>query len=162
MGKNYTTLERRTIALGGFTTQERRFLGELTRRLKNTVSYLDFENLYLEPDSQIFKQSKRLCRPVEETPLYQVCDDLGKRLGIRQGFLVREEVVERYAAGNAETKEFTTGEVARLAGCTDEAVRKAIRTGRLRARRVGRFSLIREEDATAFVNVRKKEGGRSP
>ena len=36
-----------------------------------------------------------------------------------------------------------------------EHVRKAIRTGRLRARRVGHFSLIAESDALAFVRTRE-------
>jgi len=156
MRATYTTLELRTVPLNGLTTQERRFLGTLAREYKRDVSYLDFENLYMDPSSQVFSHARRMRRPVRETPLFEVCDDLGKRLGIRQGFLVREEVVARDAAGNVEVKEFTTGETAGIAGCTDEAVRKAIRTGRLRARRIGRFSLIREDDALAFSKARKK------
>lgn len=162
MAATYTTLERESISLAGLTREERRFLGRLIRGFKENISYLDFENTYMEPSSPVFSQAKRLGRPVEESSLYQVCDDLGKRLGIKQGFLVREEVVERYAKQGAPVKEFTSGEVARLARCTGEAVRKAIRTGRLRARRVGRFSLIAEADAMAFAAARKKDEDRNP
>ena len=63
--------------------------------------------------------------------------------------------VENASAESKELKEHTTGEVAEMAGCTREGVRKAIRTGRLRARRVGRMSFIREEDALAFVRTRE-------
>lgn len=161
MAGTYTTLEKRTVSLSPLTRSERRFLGELTKRFKENVSFLDFETSYMDPASPVFAQAQRLRREVRETPLFVVCDDLGKRLGIRQGFLVKEEVVELYAGGAPE-REFTTGEVAKLAACTHEAVRKAIRTGRLRARRVGPFSLIREADARAFAVGRGKQGGRTP
>lgn len=155
MKNSYATLEDSKVSLDKLTAGEREFLGELTRRQKSGVSYLDFENLYMDPASPVFAHSKRLGRPVSETPLFQVCADMAKRLGIQQGFLVREEVVQRYASKTEERKELTTGEVAKLASCTDEAVRKAIRTGRLRARRVGHFSLIAESDALAFVRTRE-------
>jgi excisionase family DNA binding protein len=157
----YTTLEKRTVSLSPLTRSEFRFLGELTRRFKENVSFLEFETSYMDPSSPVFAQAERLGREVRETPLFVVCDDLGKRLGIRQGFLVKDEVVELYAGRDPE-REFTTGEAARVAGCTHEAVRKAIRSGRLRARRVGRFSLIRETDARAFAAGRGKQGGRTP
>ena len=157
---SYTTLEESKVPLDKLIAAEREFLGELTRRQKNGVSYLDFENLYMDPASPVFAHSKRLGKPVSETPLFQVCADMAKRLGIQQGFLVREEVVRTYGAKLEERKELTTGEVAKLADCTDEAVRKAIRTGRLRARRVGRYSFIAESDALAFVRAR--EGALHP
>jgi hypothetical protein len=161
MAGTYTTLEKKTVSLSPMTRSERRFLGELTRRFKENVSFLDFETSYMDPSSAVFAQAERLRREVRETPLFAVCDDLGKRLGIRQGFLAKEEVVESYAGRDPE-REFTTGDVARLASCTHEAVRKAIRTGRLRARRVGHFSLVREADARAFAVARESKKGRNP
>lgn len=161
MPGTYTTLEKRTVSLSALTRSERQFLGALARRFKENVSFLDFENSYMDPSSPVFAQAERLRREVRETPLFAVCNDLGKRLGIRQGFLVKEEVVEPYGGRDPE-REFTTGEVAGLAGCTHEAIRKAIRSGRLRARRVGRFSLIREPDARAFAAARESKKGRSP
>jgi len=155
MKNSYMTLEESKVSLDKLTAGEREFLGELTQRQKNGVSYLDFENIYMDPASPVFAHSKRLGKPASETPLFQICSDMAERLGIQQGFLVREEVVRRDAAQADERKELTTGEVAKLAHCTDEAVRKAIRTGRLRARRVGHFSLIAESDALAFVRTRE-------
>lgn len=160
MSPTYTTLERDLVSLAGLTQEERRFLGNLAQQAKAGVSFLDFENLYSDADSAAWTNARRLGVSMQDAPVYKICQDMAKRLGIRQGFLVREEVVARYAA-KSPVEELTTGEAARLAGCTDEAVRKAIRTGRLRARRVGRFSLVREEDARAFASGRK-QGGRSP
>jgi len=159
------TIEGRQVPLGRLNAEERRFLGELYSRYKRGDSYLNFENLYMSPDSLIFRHAKRLGRPVAETPLYRVCDDLARRLGVRQGFLVKEEVVRLdTATPGGERRELTTGEVAKLAGCTHEAVRKAIRTGRLRGRRVGRLSLIWDKDAEAFAESRQSKargrGGR--
>lgn len=158
MGGSYVTLEGAQIPLGRLTAEERRFLGHMYSRFKRGGSYLDFENLYMDPESVVFRHAKRLGRPVAETPLYHVCDDLARRLGIRQGFLVKEEVVRFNAEpAGGERREMTTGEVAKLAGCTHEAVRKAIRTGRLRGRRVGHLSLIWEKDAEAFAETRRAQ-----
>ena len=151
----YTTLEGKDISLARLIAAERRFLGRLYSRYKEGVSYLTFEGLYSHADSPIHSHAKRLGRRVEETPLYAVCEDLARRLGIRQGFLVKSEVVRDSTGAAGERRELTTGQAAKLAGCTLEGVRKAIRTGRLRARRVGRLSLIWEEDARAFAEARR-------
>lgn len=155
MGGNYVTLEGVQIPLGKLTAEERRFLGHIVGQFKRGGSYLDFENAYMDPDSMVYRHAKRLGKPVAETQLYRICDDLARRLGIRQGYLVKEEVVRYVEPHGEERRELTTGEVARLAHCTHEAVRKAIRTGRLRARRVGRLSLVWEKDAEAFAEHRK-------
>lgn len=152
----YTTLEDVKVPLAKLTVEERRFLGALSQQAAAGVSYLDFENLYMDPASLVFAHARRLGRPVRETPLFQVSADMAKRLGIQQGYLVREEVVaQRQDASRGETRELTTGDVAKMAACTGEAIRKAIRSGRLRARRVGRLSLVSEADALAFVRVRE-------
>lgn len=157
VGGSYVTLEGMRIPLGRLTAEERRFLGKMAGYYKRDGSYLDFENVYMDPESAVFRHAKRLGRPVAETPLYRVCDDLARRLGIRQGYLVKAEVARDAAEPGEERRELTTGEVAKLACCTREAVRKAIRTGRLRARRVGRLSLIWEKDAEAFADHRRPE-----
>lgn len=151
----YTTLEGKEVSLAALTAAEKRFLGQMYSRYKEGVSYLAFEALYSNAESPIHSHAKRLEKRVAETPLYQVCEDLARRLGIRQGFLVKSEVVRDSAETVGERKELTTGQTAKVAGCTLEAVRKAIRTGRLRARRVGRLSLVWEEDAKAFAEARR-------
>lgn len=150
----YTTLEGKQLSLAKLTAEERRFLGRLSKRVKEGVSFLDFENLYLEPSAPLHSRARQLGKPLSETTLYQVCEDMGKRLGIGQGYLVRGEVVASDVSEAGKNLEMTTGQVAEMAGCTSEGVRKAIRTGRLRARRLGRLSLIREEDAKAFAETR--------
>lgn len=162
MGDSYSTLEGAQVSLGRLTAEERRFLGQMIGHFKKGDSYLDFENFYMDPDSIGFRYAARLGESVAETPLYRVCDDLARRVGIRQGYLVKEQVVRYSEPGAAERRELTTGEVAKLASCTHEAVRKAIRTGRLRARRVGRLSLIWDQDAAAYAEARsRKRSGRN-
>lgn len=154
---SYVTLTGRTIGITHLNREERLFVGELFARFKEKINYLVFENLYLNPGSPIYEHAKRLGKPVSDTPLYIICEDLGKRLGIQQGYLLSEEIIPSSEAETEEKQELTTGEVAKMAGCTPEAVRKAIRTGRLRARRVGHLSLILEEDARAFAFSRKSQ-----
>ena len=144
------TIAEEQIETSHFLPEEKLFLGEMISKSKSS-NYLDFENQLTEQDSPIFSHAKRLGKPISETPLYKICEDLATRLGIRQGYLVREEIVSLPNGESMERKELTTGQVANLAGCTREAVRKAIREGRLRARRVGRLSLVWENDAQAFA-----------
>jgi excisionase family DNA binding protein len=146
----YKTIAEEQIETSHFLPEEKLFLGEMISKSKSS-NYLDFENQLTEQDSPIFSHAKRLGKPISETPLYKICEDLATRLGIRQGYLVREEIVSLPNGESMERKELTTGQVANLAGCTREAVRKAIREGRLRARRVGRLSLVWENDAQAFA-----------
>lgn len=159
MEETYMTLEKEAVPLADLAAEERRFLGEMVARIKGRVSYLDFSNFFMEPYSRVLMQSERLGVPAEETTLYKVWNDMGKRLGIEQGYLVRHEIVK---GEGIPRKELTTGEVAKLAGCTHEAVRKALRTWRLRGRRVGRMSLVWDKDAEAFaktVRERKRAAG---
>lgn len=98
----------------------------------------------------VFSSAKRSGRAAEETPLYKVCDDLATRLGIAQRYLIREEVVRYGPSERPAQRELKTGQVAQLAGCSRQAVRKAIVTWRLRARKLGHLALVMEKDAIAF------------
>lgn len=153
--KEYTTVSGETISLKDLTSDEKVFLGSIYSRYEERPNYLSFKHLYTEPDGPVFKSAKRLKKPVRESPLYRVCDDLAVRLGTHQGYLVKEETMQYQTAPIAERKETTTGQAAKLAGCSVQAVRKAIVTGRLRARKVGRLALIWDEDARAFANTLK-------
>ena len=58
-------------------------------------------------------------------------------------------------------KELTADEVAQLASCTRRQVMRAILSAKLRARKVGRETLIWDEDAKVFASVvaRRKNRG---
>ncbi len=164
VSEGYETLEGKTVPLGRLNGQEKSFLGEMLREYESGRNFLNFKLAYSEPDSIVYRSAKRLRKPVEESPLYRVCDDLARRLGVKQGYLVKEEIMEYQAMPMAERKEMTTGQVAKLAGCSSQAVWKAILTWRLRARKVGRLALIWEEDAKAFAASRRrsaKKAGKS-
>jgi hypothetical protein len=160
MKQEYKTVAEEGISLAGLDPEERKFLGNIFRRYEEGPNYLSFKHLYTDPEGLAFKNAKRLKKPVREAPLYRVCDDLAIRLGIRQGYLVKEEIMQYQTASVSERKELTTGQVAKLAGCSVQAVRKAIVSWRLRARKVGRLALVWDEDARTFAeSVRRR---RSP
>ena len=151
MKQTYQTLDRKSVSLASLKPEEKVFLAGIYRQYEEGTNYLSFKHLYSDPDSLVSRSAKRLGKAVEESPLYQVCDDLSNRLGVRQGYLVKEEIMQYQATPVAERKELTTGQVAKLAGCSVQAVRKAIFSWRLRARKVGRLALIWDEDARAFA-----------
>lgn len=155
----YETLEQEKVSLSRLRPKEKEFLAGLFKRFEEGSNYLSFKRIYLAPNSPVFSCAKRLGKEPEETPLYKVCDDLSKQLGIGQGYLVRGEVVRYEAEQKPRERELTTGEVARLSGCTSQAVRNAVRTWRLRARKVGRLSLVAEKDAHAFARTVRPYGG---
>lgn len=155
MRHTYETVDGKTVQLSGLQPDEKGYLAEIFSRYEQGMNYLSFKHLYADPESLAFKNAKRLGRPAEDAPVYQVCEDLATRLGVRQRYLVKEEVVP-YAASKGEARrELTTGEVAKLAGCTRQAVKKAIETWRLRARKVGRLALVWDRDAEAFAKALK-------
>lgn len=156
----YETLEHEKVSLSHLRRDEKEFLASLFKRFEEGTNYLSFKRACLAPESTVFTCAKRLGKEPEETPLYKVCDDLSKQLGIGQGYLVREEVVRYEAKQRPQERELTTGEVAKLAGCTPQAVRKAVRTWRLKARRVGRLSLVAEKDAKAFAQTVRPYHGK--
>ncbi len=155
MKQEYPTVSGETISLKDLTSDEKVFLGRVYRQYEERPNYLSFKHLYTEPDGPVFKSARRLKKPVRESPLYRVCDDLAVRLGTHQGYLVKEETMQYQTAPIAERKETTTGQVAKMAGCSVQAVRKAIVSGRLRARKVGRLALIWDEDARTFAHTFK-------
>lgn len=156
----YETLELEKIPLSNLKQDDRELLVSMFKHFEEGINYLSFKNQFLRPGASIFSYAKRLGKEPEETPLYRVGTDLSLQLGIGQGYLVREEVVKREAMQKTPHKELTTGEVAKLAGCTPQAVRKAILTWRLRARKVGKLALIAEQDAIAFSHAIRQYGDK--
>lgn len=155
MKQDYMTATGEAISLKDLTAEEKVFLGTIFRQYEEGPNYLAFKHLYTDPAGSVFKNAKRLKTKVRECPLYRVCDDLAVRLGTHQGYLAKEETMPYQIAPLVERKETTTGQVAKLAGCSVQAVRKAIVTGRLRARKVGRLALIWDQDAHAFADTVK-------
>lgn len=161
MSEDYETMEGKTVPLGRLNGQEKAFLADMLREYGSGKNFLNFKLVYSDRDSLVYGSAKRLRKPVEESPLYRVCDDLARRLGVKQGYLVKEEIMQYQAMPATERKEMTTGQVAKLAGCSSQAVWKAILTWRLRARKVGRLALIWEEDAKAFAASRRRSAKKA-
>lgn len=162
MSADYETLEGKSIPIAGLKGEEKEFLANLYREYESGKNYLNFKHLYSQPDSIVSRSARRLRKPLGESPLYLVCDDLALRLGLRQGYLVKEEIMQYQTMPATERKELTTGQVAKMAGCSAQAVWKAIISARLRARKVGRLALIWDEDAKAFAASIKQRSGKKP
>ena len=156
----YETLELEKIPLSNLKHEDKELLVSMFKRFEEGINYLSFKNQFLRPGSPVFAYANRLGKEPEETPLYRVGTDLSLQLGIGQGYLVREEVVKQEAVQRTPHKELTTGEVAKLAGCTPQAVRKAILTWRLKARKVGKLALVAEQDAIAFSQAIRHYGDK--
>ena len=156
----YETLELEKIPLSSLKHEDKELLALMFKRFDEGINFLSFKNQFLRPGSPVFAYAKKLGKEPEETPIYRVGADLSLQLGIGQGYLVREEVVKREAMQKTPHKELTTGEVAKLADCTPQAVRKAILTWRLKARKVGKIALIAEQDAVAFSHAIRHYGDK--
>src|SRR3989338_162570 len=113
----YETLAHEKLSLSSLRHDEKEFLGRLFKRFEEGRNCLSFKQEFLAADSPLFAYAERSRKEPEKTSLYKVCDDLAKRLGIGQGYLVREEVVPDETARRTPPRELTTGEVAKLAGC---------------------------------------------
>jgi len=156
----YETLELEKISLSHLSNGDKELRNAMFKSAEAGTNYLSFKTAFLRTDAPIFAYAKKLEKEPEETPLYKIAMDLATRLGIDQGYLVREEVVKREADQKAPHKEFTTGQVAKMAGCSSQAVWKAILTWRLRARKVGKIALIAENDAIAYSNSVRHYGNK--
>ena len=156
----YETLELEKISLSHLRNGDKELARAMFKRADEGINYLSFKTEFFGSNSPVLAYAKKLQKTPEETPLYKVGMDLATRLGIDQGYLVREEVVRREAAQRTPHQELTTVQVAEMAGCTAQAVRKAILTARLRARKVGRLALIAEKDAVAFSHAIRQYGDK--
>ncbi|MDD5656048.1 MAG: hypothetical protein PHF00_02180 [Elusimicrobia bacterium] len=153
MKQAYRTLDGGEVSLAGLKPEEKVFLADIFRHYEAGANYLNFKNLYTDPGSMAFASAKRLGLTVQGSPLYRVCDDLARRLGLHQGYLLKEAAIPYQTMGGETRKELTTGQVAALAGCSIQAVQKAIHSWRLRARKVGRLALVWDKDAEAFAQA---------
>lgn len=153
MKESYQTVDGKAIPLKDLDADDKAFLAKISEAYERGENFLNFKHLFTDPAGQPFRHAKRVEKPVAETALYQVCKDLARRLGMRQGYVVKESTPPYGATAGEPRRELTTGQVAEMAGCTTEAVRRAIRTWRLPARMVGRLALVWEKDAEVFARA---------
>ncbi|MFA4987936.1 MAG: hypothetical protein WC712_15260 [Candidatus Brocadiia bacterium] len=166
MRNTYPTADGKDLSLKALNADDKAFLGKLFHAYEHDENYLAFKHLYTAPGCQVYKHARRVGKPAAKTVLFQVCEDLARRLGMRQEYVVREDIAG-YGSAGGPRRELTTGQVAAMAGCSAEAVRRAISSWRLPARMVGRLALVWEEDAKTFARKlrpygrkRRKQAGR--
>ncbi len=140
--ESYTTIDERIIDLSGLTRDQKTYLGETILPQKEKMNVMDFLNRFLE-DPVVLNRPE----------MYDVCRDLGTRMGILQGYLKRESYDR---SSPLPEKELTSTEVAAMGQCSAQAVRDAIQSGRLFARYVGGLYLIKEQEAKAFISTLRK------
>jgi len=160
MSKAYITLTGERIDISGLTTEEKVFLGRAVKAYEAGEAFPNFVNRINAPGSPALQGGQWVTEAVATSPLYRVCQDLGDRLGVAQGFLALGETSSMEGPGfeGSEPDYISCEAAARRIGVTAEAIRRAVREKRLPARQVGRTYLLKRKAVDAY-SVRS---GRRP
>ncbi|GEM_PF-2566411 len=155
MNKAYVTLTGERIDLSRLTADERRALGSILKAYQAGEAYPNFVNLVNIPGSSILGGGQWVTEAVATSPLYRVCQDLGDRLGVAQGYLAlgrNSSTDETGPQAQGAIEYVSSNEAARRLGVTAEAIRKAVREKRLAAaRRIGRTYLFEWKAIEAYA-----------
>ncbi len=164
MAKAYVTLTGEKIDLSNLTREEKMFLGKAVKAYEAGEAFPNFVNLVNEPGSAALQGGQWVTEEVASSALFRVCQDLGDRLGVAQGFLALGENSSAESAGFTEQAErdyMSCEEAATQVGVSAEAIRRAIREDRLPAKRVGRTYLLEPKAVEAYA-ARSAPRHRSP
>ena len=80
----YKTLNGEVFDLDKLTNKEKRIYAELKRHYDSNTEWTAFSNLWLTKIRKSFKNEDPSL--VVQTPIYKICQDLGSRLGLKQGY----------------------------------------------------------------------------
>ena len=149
----YVTLSDERIDLAGLSAEAKRFLGQAMRAYQSGEAYPNFVNRVHAPGSPALGGGRWVTAEVSRSALYRICQDLADRLGIAQGFLATEPATsdEGTDAGSVPQEALSCEDAAKRLGVSGEAVRKAIREGRLPARQVGRTYVLDALSVDAYA-----------
>lgn len=154
MAMAYVSLTGERIDISSLTREEKVFLGKAVKAYEAGEAFPNFVNLVNEPGSPALQGGQWVTEEVAASPLHRVCQDLGDRLGVAQGFLALGENSSTEDAGFTEQAGPTymsCEDAADQAGVTPEAIRKAIREHRLPAEQVGRTYLLEPKHVKAYA-----------
>ena len=141
----YVTLTGETIDLSSLSAQAKTFLGQAMRAYQTGEAFPNFVNRVHAPGSAPLAGGSWVTAEVSRSALYRICQDLADRLGIAQGFLAvgpNSSVVEGKDSRAGTQDALSCEDAAERIGVSGEAVRKAIREGRLPARQIGRTYVL--------------------
>ena len=152
----YVTLTGEKIDLSNLNTEEKVFLGGVVKAYSKGDAYPNFANRVNAPGSPALDGGQWVTEKIARSPLYRVCQDLSDRLGISQGFLAEGKNSSTdqstFVEAPSELDLITCEEAAKRVGVTAEAIRKAIREGRLPARLHGvRTYLLKSNAVDAYA-----------
>ncbi len=157
----YVTLTGQRIALSELTREEKVFLGKAVKAYEAGEAFPNFVNRVNEPGSPALQGGQWVTEEVAASPIFRICQDLGDRLGVAQGFLTLGENSSTEDAGftkQAGRDYMSCEDAADQAGVTAEAIRRAIREDRLPAKQVGRTYLLEPKAVEAYA----ARSGRRP
>ncbi len=128
----YLTLDGAIVNLSGLSDVERGFFERCYQTYADGSEYEAFLSLVYGPDNPTFETGQRITRATLDHPLFRAVDDLGDRLGIKQGE-VGAAPGDDIGSDPLSDESLTIKESAQVAGVTVAAVYKAIDRGDLAA-----------------------------
>ena len=152
----HTTLEGEKLELQKLNKKEKKITRKF-RKLYNTgINYLDFEQRWWNSTENLMAKNFKQ-KPIEQMAIYKYVNDLAMRLGITQRYLVKHEVVKKYARLQPPRREVNIDYIVKHLGCNRRFVKNAIHSCKLRARKVNNKCLIWMKDANAFIRHHKSK-----
>lgn len=155
----YTTLDGEKLDLSKLTKEEKQTLKKAIDFYNKGVNYLAFLGWMRNIVCPMLFQDKRwiINGKIEQSALYKIVNDLSKRLGIRQGYLNKCEVVKNCGHKHKKRREVGIDYIAKRLNCSHGSILNAIRTWKLCARNVRGKHLIWIKDANAFIKYYKEK-----
>ena len=157
MNNKYLTLTGEEIDLSDLSVEQKLYIGEIIKEYRSvSASYPNFFNLIHKQGSVAMSGKDWIDSDVLDTPLYKVCQDLSDRLGIAQGFLKRGENSSQESRSD-EPEMISVSDAAKCLKISSEAIRKAIREGRLLAEPFAKRShVLKRSDVLNYMTRRRR------
>jgi len=160
----YALLDGRKLSLDGLSPRESKFLRELLRMARNEEDYFEIYAKACGPGSVALRGASSLTRALAETPLYLVARDLATRAGIHQQLILAPEYESLRVLAPTDGSTVSVTQAAEILGISRTAVHKAIKAGKIIARRIGNALLAERQSVLAYTHrpQRTRSSSRSP
>lgn len=155
--ETYELLSGEVLSLSGLADAAREFLNELSEDAARGVDYFDLLRRVKGPQALPLRGGP-ITPAIAASALYRVAHDIADRIGIKQGYLLAQDVTRPLDAA-ADLLSLT--EASELVGITRPATHQALLERRLSGQRVGNAWVVRRADAEAFKRTRSSRAVES-
>ena len=139
--------------------RERDFLRSLKAMARRGVSYFEIARIAVGPGSPALRGRARVTREIVESPLYLAARDVATRAGMAQGLILAPKHEKLREQIPTDSSLMSVVQAADLMGMSRAAVYKAIRAGRIAARRYGNVTLVERQSAIRCRDRRRARSG---